>query len=127
MQLAKTVARGARMRRQGRRRPGRWGGASTNLLAAAAAALGVARRSAAHSQVMDVKGAKMARGELAPEGRVTQHLKDVHLMLEQAARVRQELPLLNVHADVLEACVRHGEGDLDNSAVINEIRRRTRF
>jgi hypothetical protein len=29
-----------------------------------------------------------------------------------------------VHEDVLEACVRHGEGDLDNSIVINEIRRR---
>ena len=75
---------------------------------------------------MDVKGAKMTRGEFAPEGRVTQHLKDVHLMLEQAERVRQRLPLLEVHADVLEACLRQGEGDLDNSAVINEIRRRRR-
>jgi 3-hydroxyisobutyrate dehydrogenase-like beta-hydroxyacid dehydrogenase len=89
-----------------------------------AAFLKVARSSAAYSQVMDVKGAKMTRGEFAPEGRVTQHLKDVHLMLEQAERVKQRLPLLEVHADVLEACVRHGEGDLDNSAVIKEIRRR---
>jgi 3-hydroxyisobutyrate dehydrogenase-like beta-hydroxyacid dehydrogenase len=91
-----------------------------------AAFLEVARRSAAYSQVMDVKGAKMTRGEFMPEGRVTQHLKDVHLMLEQAERVKQRLPLLEVHADVLEACVRQGEGDLDNSAVIKEIRRRTR-
>jgi 3-hydroxyisobutyrate dehydrogenase-like beta-hydroxyacid dehydrogenase len=86
--------------------------------------LEVARASAAYSQVMDIKGAKMVRGEFAPEGRVTQHLKDVHLMLEQAERVKQRLPLLEVHADVLEACVRHGEGELDNSAVIAEIRRR---
>ncbi len=49
----------------------------------------------------------------------------LHLMLEQAARAGQRLPLLEVHADVLEACVRRGEGDLDNSAVIEEIRRRT--
>jgi putative dehydrogenase len=91
-----------------------------------AAFLEVARRSAAYSQVMDVKGAKMTRGEFTPEGRVTQHLKDVHLMLEQAERAKQRLPLLEVHADVLEACVRQGEGDLDNSAVIKEIRRRTR-
>jgi 3-hydroxyisobutyrate dehydrogenase-like beta-hydroxyacid dehydrogenase len=90
-----------------------------------AAFLKVARSSAAHSQVMDIKGAKMTRGEFSAEGRVTQHLKDVHLMLEQAARVKQRLPLLEVHADVLEACTRHGEGDLDNSAVIKEIRRRT--
>ena len=91
-----------------------------------AAFLDVARRSAAYSQVMDVKGEKMTRGEFTPEGRVTQHLKDVHLMLEQAERANQRLPLLEVHADVLEACVRQGEGDLDNSAVIKEIRRRLR-
>ena len=36
------------------------------------------------------------------------------------------LPLLEVHADVLAACLRHGEGELDNSVVIEEIRRRTR-
>ena len=90
-----------------------------------AAFLKVARSSAAYSQVMDVKGAKMIRDEFTAEGRVTQHLKDVHLMLEQAERARQRLPLLEVHADVLEACVRAGEGDLDNSAVIKEIRRRT--
>jgi 3-hydroxyisobutyrate dehydrogenase len=86
--------------------------------------LKVARSSAAYSQVMDIKGAKMTRGEFSAEGRVSQHLKDVHLMLEQAARVKQLLPLLEIHADVLEACVRHGEGELDNSAVIKEIRRR---
>ena len=89
-----------------------------------AAFLDVARRSAAYSQVMDVKGGKMLRRDFAAEGRITQHLKDVHLMLEQAARVKQQLPLLAVHAEVLEACVRHEEGELDNSIVIEEIRRR---
>jgi len=29
-----------------------------------------------------------------------------------------------VHADVLEACLRQGEGELDNSVVVEEIRRR---
>jgi 3-hydroxyisobutyrate dehydrogenase-like beta-hydroxyacid dehydrogenase len=88
--------------------------------------LKVAHSSAAYSQVMDVKGSKMIRGEFAAEGRISQHLKDVHLMLEQAQRLRQPLALLEIHADVLEACVRHGEGDLDNSAVIKELRRRGR-
>ena len=46
------------------------------------------------------------------------------LMLDQAAAVGQKLSMLGVHADVLEACVRAGEADLDNSAVIKEIRRR---
>ena len=89
-----------------------------------AAFLKVVRTSAAYSQVMDVKGAKMVTHDFAPEGRITQHLKDVHLMQEQAARIGQQLPALAVHADVLEACVRIGEGDLDNCGIIQEIRRR---
>ena len=86
--------------------------------------LNLARSSAAYSQVMDTKGAKMIHGEFAAEGRITQHLKDVDLMLEQAQRAKQQLPLAEIHADVLQACVRQGEGDLDNSAVIKELRRR---
>ena len=66
----------------------------------------------------------MLNGDFTPEGRVRQTLKDVHLMLEQARRHGQALPMLDVHCDVLEACVRAGEADLGNSAVINEIARR---
>jgi 2-hydroxy-3-oxopropionate reductase len=90
-----------------------------------AAFLELARVSAAASQVMDTKGPKMVAKDFAPEGRVRQTLKDTHLMLDQARKAGQELPLLAVHADVLEACRRHGEGEQDNSIVIEEIRRRT--
>jgi 2-hydroxy-3-oxopropionate reductase len=89
-----------------------------------AAFLDVARRSAAASQVMDTKGAKMIRGDFAPEGRVRQTLKDTQLMLDQARKAGQQLPLLQIHADVLQACVRHGDAEQDNSIVIEEIRRR---
>ncbi|HYA05271.1 MAG TPA: NAD(P)-dependent oxidoreductase [Xanthobacteraceae bacterium] len=89
-----------------------------------AAFLTVARASAAASQVMDTKGPKMVAGDFAPEGRVRQTLKDAHLMLDQARKAGQRLPLLSVHAEVLEACVRHGDGDADNSIVIEEIKRR---
>jgi 2-hydroxy-3-oxopropionate reductase len=89
-----------------------------------AAFLKLARVSAAASQVMDTKGPKMVAKEFAPEGRVRQTLKDTQLMLDQARKRGQELPLLRVHADVLEACRRHGEGEQDNSIVIEEIRRR---
>jgi 3-hydroxyisobutyrate dehydrogenase-like beta-hydroxyacid dehydrogenase len=89
-----------------------------------AAFLEVARGSAASSQVMETKGPKMVRGDFAPEGRARQTLKDVHLMLDQARARGQCLPALETNADVLEACVRNGEGDLDNSVVIAEIRRR---
>jgi 2-hydroxy-3-oxopropionate reductase len=86
--------------------------------------LAVARKSASYSQVMDTKGAKMVRGEFTPEGRIRQTLKDVKLMLAQAGTRGQQLPLATLNEEVLEACVRQGEGDDDNSAVIREIRRR---
>ena len=89
-----------------------------------AAFLDVARRSAAASQVMDTKGSKMIGGDFAPEGRVRQTLKDTQLMLDQARKAGQQLPLLQIHADVLQACVRHGDSEQDNSIVIEEIRRR---
>jgi putative dehydrogenase len=89
-----------------------------------AAFLNVARGSAAASQVMDTKGPKMVGGDFAPEGRVRQSLKDAQLMLDQARRAGQKLPLLEIHVEVLEACVRHGDSERDNSIVIEEIRRR---
>jgi putative dehydrogenase len=91
-----------------------------------AAFLNVARASAAESQVMGTKGPKMVSGDFKPEGRVRQTLKDVHLMLDQANTLGQKLPLLEINAEVLQACVDHGESELDNGVVIEEIRRRTR-
>jgi 3-hydroxyisobutyrate dehydrogenase-like beta-hydroxyacid dehydrogenase len=89
-----------------------------------AAFLDVARGSASYSQVMETKGPKMVSGDFSPEGRAKQTLKDVHLMLGQAAGVGPKLAMLEVHAAVLEACVRAGEADLDNSVIIEEVRRR---
>ena len=90
-----------------------------------AAFLAVARESAAYSQIMDVKGGKMISGDFTPHGFVTQSLKDYSLMAAQARRAKQRLPLGETHASLLEGCIAAGEGELDNSAVILEIRRRT--
>ena len=86
--------------------------------------LDVARASAAYSQVMDIKGRKMVERDFKPEGFVHQSLKDFKLMREQASQHGQTLPALELNASLLEACVRAGEADYDNSAVIEEIRRR---
>jgi 3-hydroxyisobutyrate dehydrogenase-like beta-hydroxyacid dehydrogenase len=86
--------------------------------------LDVLKGSAAYSQVMETKGPKMVQRDFASEGKVAQHLKDVHLILDQAEARGQTLPLAAVNAALLEACVAHGEADLDNSIVIEEIRRR---
>lgn len=86
--------------------------------------LKVARESAAQSQVMDIKGPKMVSGDFAPHGFVTQSLKDFKLMLEQAKARGQGLPLAESYVSIVNGCIAAGEGNLDNSVVIEEIRRR---
>jgi len=86
--------------------------------------LTVARESAAYSQVMDIKGVKMVQGDFSPHGFVAQSLKDFSLMADQARRIGQRLPLAETYTGLMQGCVAHGEGELDNAAVIQEIRRR---
>lgn len=89
-----------------------------------AALLGVAKKSAAYSQVMDIKGDKMVSGDYTPQGFIHQSLKDFKLILEQAGKRGQQMPLAAINAEVLEACLVRGEGERDNAAVIEEMRRR---
>lgn len=86
--------------------------------------LNVARESAAQSQVMDIKGPKMVSGDYTPHGFISQTRKDFLLMLEQAKARGQGLPLAETYVAIVDGCVAAGEGELDNSAVIEEIRRR---
>ena len=88
--------------------------------------LRVVRESAAYSQVMDIKGGKMVTRDFAPHGFVTQSLKDFSLMADQARRLGQRLPLAETYTGLMKGCVAAGEGGLDNSVVIREIRRRTK-
>jgi 3-hydroxyisobutyrate dehydrogenase-like beta-hydroxyacid dehydrogenase len=68
----------------------------------------------------------MVRGDFAPQSRIRQHLKDVRLMLDTAAADGQQLPLSSVHAALLQAAVDAGDGELDNAALIRQIRRERR-
>ena len=79
----------------------------------------------ARSDAALAKGERMVRGDFEPQSRIHQHLKDVDLMLEQAAAARQRLPLSEVHAALLRAAVAVGDGELDNAAIIRQIRRAT--
>lgn len=78
-------------------------------------ALDVMRRGMAYSRIMDTKGEKMIAGDFTPQARLSQHLKDVRLML-QASPV--PLPLCETHRQLLEKAEHLGFGDADNSAVI---------
>lgn len=83
------------------------------------AALNVLRAGSAYSRVMDTKGDKMLAGDFAPEARLSQHHKDVRLILDAARKSGIELPLSRVHEGLLSAAEHLGCGDLDNSAVIH--------
>ncbi len=80
--------------------------------------LAVLRAGAAYSRVMDTKGPKMIAADFAPQARLSQHLKDVRLILAEAQRVGAATPLSNVHRALLEAVEAAGYGEADNSAVI---------
>lgn len=86
--------------------------------------LAIARQSAAYSQIMDVKGQKMIERDFAPQGRIVQSHKDFSLIVDEAARAGQRLPMAEALVNILEGCIANGEGDWDNSAVIEEVRRR---
>jgi 3-hydroxyisobutyrate dehydrogenase-like beta-hydroxyacid dehydrogenase len=73
---------------------------------------------------MDIKGDKMVDGEFSPQGRIAVSAKDAHMMIEAAEAAGQDLPLGRTYLDILDKSAEAGDADLDNSAVIREIRRR---
>jgi 3-hydroxyisobutyrate dehydrogenase-like beta-hydroxyacid dehydrogenase len=89
-----------------------------------AAFLDLLKASAAYSRAMDTRGTKMVESDFTPHAWLKQSLKDFQLMKMAAERVGQELPLARVYTELIESCIAHGEGELDNSAVIQELRRR---
>lgn len=89
------------------------------------AALEVLLTSQAYSAIMETKGTKMVNEDFAPQARLSQHLKDVRLMLDAARAQRLQLPLTSAHRAILEAAEAAGLGPLDNSALIEVLARRT--
>jgi 3-hydroxyisobutyrate dehydrogenase-like beta-hydroxyacid dehydrogenase len=88
-----------------------------------ASALDVLRCSAAYSRIMDSKGGKMIAGDFTPEARLSQHLKDVRLILQSAGENGITLPLSETHRQLLERAEAEGLGAVDNSAIIEVLRK----
>jgi 3-hydroxyisobutyrate dehydrogenase-like beta-hydroxyacid dehydrogenase len=80
--------------------------------------LRVLQAGAAYSRVMDSKGRKMIEGDFRPQARLSQHLKDVRLILSLAQSVGARTPLSTVHRELLERAEAAGRGADDNSAII---------
>jgi 3-hydroxyisobutyrate dehydrogenase-like beta-hydroxyacid dehydrogenase len=82
------------------------------------AALQVLTNTMAYSRTMDSKGRKMVEGDFRTQARLSQHLKDIRLILAAGRHADQPLPLTETHCRLLEAAEAAGFGDADNSAII---------
>jgi 3-hydroxyisobutyrate dehydrogenase-like beta-hydroxyacid dehydrogenase len=82
-----------------------------------ASALEVLRGSMAYSRAMDVKGQKMLDEDFTVQARLSQHLKDVRLILASGVT----LPLSETHRQLLEQAEAMGLGEADNCAIIKAI------
>ena len=91
-----------------------------------AGALEILRSSPAYSRVMDTKGSRMVESRFEPEARLTQHLKDVRVILDLGGRSGAKLPLSALHRELLEEAERAGYGAYDNSAIICAFRNGSR-
>jgi len=87
-------------------------------------ALDVLRQGNSYSVVMDVKGKKMIEGDFSTQAKLSQHSKDVRLILEEASRAGITLPLSNLHLQLLDQAENAGWGELDNSVIIQAIEQR---
>ncbi len=86
-----------------------------------AAALSVLREGNAYSGVMDTKGQKMLTQDFATQARLSQHAKDVRIIIDLARASDRSLPFTTLHLRLLELAEREGLGESDNSAIFQTI------
>jgi 3-hydroxyisobutyrate dehydrogenase-like beta-hydroxyacid dehydrogenase len=85
-------------------------------------ALEVMMESPAYSRTMDAKGPKMVQRDFTPQAKLSQHLKDLRLILQEGAGGCC-LHLTAVHCKLLEQLEAAGLGELDNSVIIQAFER----
>lgn len=85
--------------------------------------LAVLREGETYSVAMDTKGPKMISGKYDPVvARLSQHAKDVGLILEYARQVGAPVPLCDAHIPFMRKAVAEGWGDADNAAIFEAYR-----
>ncbi|MCP5519027.1 MAG: NAD(P)-dependent oxidoreductase [Verrucomicrobiales bacterium] len=83
--------------------------------------LAILQASPAASRIMEAKGPKMVTGDFRPQARLSQHLKDVRLILELGRETGARLPLSETHRTLLKEAEAAGWGGLDNSAIFKTL------
>lgn len=96
----------------------RYVGAVTSQLSGTALAAGGRRGNLRASALPLTK-----EGDFRTQARLSQHLRDIRLILSAAAAAGQELPLTETHRQLLEKAEAAGFGDADNSAIIRAFER----
>lgn len=82
-------------------------------------ALKILKETPAASGVMETKGHRMTdRDYEPPQALISQHLKDVKLILSESEKSNAFVPLSNLHRELLENLENKGFGNMDNSAII---------
>ena len=82
-------------------------------------ALKILKETPAASGVMKTKGQRMTdRDYEPPQALISQHLKDVKLILSESEKSNAVVPLSNLHKELLDNLESRGFGNADNSAII---------
>lgn len=79
--------------------------------------LDILQSGGAYSRAMDTKGRKMIDGDFTAQAKLSQHLKDVRLILGEGDKTGAALPFSTLHERLLAGLTERGLGDCDNSAV----------
>jgi 2-hydroxy-3-oxopropionate reductase len=72
----------------------------------------------AHTRVMELRGATMARHEYKPGFKAAHHMKDLRIVLETARELGVTLPATAQVERMLTMLVERGQGEVDNSAIM---------
>ena len=72
---------------------------------------------------MEVRGARMAKGDFAPGFKAAHHLKDLRIVIDEARAMGLTLPTTSSVAEMLATLVREGKGTLDNSSILTMVER----
>lgn len=79
----------------------------------------------ARTQMMELRGARMAAHEFTPGFKASFHRKDLRIALETAHEMGISLGFTTQVADMFDRLVERGQGDLDNSAVFTIVEERS--
>jgi 2-hydroxy-3-oxopropionate reductase len=77
----------------------------------------------AATRAMEVRGARMSKGDFAPGFKAAHHLKDLNIVLEEAKALGFTLPTTARVAGYLGTLVSEGNGTLDNSSMLTMVER----